>query len=155
MKLGSAVFNTVQWIVLDCPASEIRTKSEVNFELFRQITQRTWNSVFAIFMLLYQVYCCRGKAEVLWSSKKPASMYPSVLNYEMTKWVYTHIADRVREKYVMWLQHFLSSISYLKDELSTSFSCHLSLSGSANMLLVRQIQALTVRALCGWNGCQL
>lgn len=98
MKQGSAVFNTVQWIVLDCPASEIWTNSELNLELFRQITQKTWNSVFAIFMFLYQAYCCCGKAEVLWSSKKPASTYPSVLNYEMTKWVYTHIADRVREK---------------------------------------------------------
>lgn len=87
------------WIVLDCPPSEMWTSSEVNLELFWQITQRTGNTLFAIFMPLCQVYCCFGKTEVLWSSKRPASVYPSVLNhYEMTKWVYTHIADRVKEK---------------------------------------------------------
>lgn len=144
--------------LLDHPALEIWTSTEMRSQLFCQISQRTWIATYAIFMLLYQVRACYGKVEVLWPSKKTARMYPNALNkYEMTKWVYTHIADRLREKHfsVMILQHFWSSTSYLKDELATSFNCSLSLSGFANMMFSRWIQALSVWALCGSDGIQL
>lgn len=85
--------------LLDRPALEIWICTGMSSQLFCQISQRMWNAAYDIFMFLYQAYTCYGKAEVLWSGKKPASMYPKVLNkYEMTKWVYTHIADRVKEK---------------------------------------------------------
>lgn len=100
MSLHSLILNAA---LLDHPALEIWISTEMSSWLFCQISQRAWIVMYAILMLLYQVYACYEKVEVLWSSKKPATMYPDVLNkYEMTKWVYTHIADRLREK------HFLS-----------------------------------------------
>lgn len=144
--------------LLDHPALEIWISTGMSSQLFCQISQRVWNAAYAIFMLLYQVYACYGKAEVLWFSKKPASMYQTFLNkYEMTKWVYTCIADRMREK------HFLSCGCSVFDLVPATLKMswlHHSITAWVSQALptwclVGGYRLCLLWALCGLDGIQL
>lgn len=102
VKQDSAVFNTEQWIVLDCVGlSTIRNVNQLRSELRIVLTDYSKDRKH----IVCRFYAFMSGLLLLWEGRslviqqKAASVYPSVLNHcEMTKWVYTHIADRVKEK---------------------------------------------------------
>lgn len=155
VKQGSAVFNSEQWIGLDCIGlSSIRNLNQLRSELRIVSTDDSKDmklSVCHFYPFILSLLLLR--AEVLWSSKKPASMCPNVLSCEMTEFILTQLTEWGRSFSVMWLQYFLSSISYLRDELAASFICCLTLRLCQHN--VCEADTGFVWALCGSNGCQL
>lgn len=140
--------------LLERPALEIWISTGMSSQVFCQISQRMWNAAYDIFMFLYLLW--EGRSLVI--QQKACQYVPK--SFEQIRddkvSLYSHGWQGEGEVFsVTWLQHFWSSTSYLKDEFATSFRCSLSLSGFANMMFSRWIQALSVWALCGSNGIQL
>lgn len=158
VKQGSAVFNSEQWTGLDCIGlSSIRNLNQLRSELRIVLTDDSKDMKLSVchfypfiwsLLLLWegrslviQQKACKyvPKCFELWDDK--VSLY----SHSLTEWG--------RSFSVMWLQHFLSSISYLRDELAASFICCLTLRLCQHN--VCEADTGFVWALCGSNGCQL
>lgn len=132
VKQDSAVFNTEQWIVLDCVGlSTIRNVNQLRSELRIVLTDYSKDRKH----IVCRFYAFMSGLLLLWEGRslviqqKACQCVPKCFEplWDDKMSLYSHSWQSEGEAVsAMWLQHFLSSISYLRDELAASFNCWVS-----------------------------